>query len=397
MQETLAILLSSNPVNNQIFWKMKKLLTTLLVGALCICCEKPSNHNSIIQESTNASSTVNLSEILANFRLIPLEKTPAALIFEVRKRVKNDGLFYILNGDKQLLVFDNDGLFVRQISSHGRGPGEYEVISDFDVNDDHIVILDIGKTHFYNKNGGYEKSIPIKFRGYKMKFLPGGNIIFNSSGEEDLLCIMNPDGQEISRYLKRGKRHMIRKMNPFIQIGEKIYFQDGTLANDIWCYDCKSGNDGMIKFVDDPDAVSADQEEEYVASQGFEYAGNTNSRMKVRGMNASKEKGMAITFKNDDVSAHLHIFEVGTGKSIRYEMAPSAQILEDITFSEMPYSLFATFNCAAENNLISVVQPYKIQENLEKNKDKSGNDNYENTKRIIGSLGDVYDANPLYF
>lgn len=149
--------------------------------------------------------------------------------------------------------------------------------------------------------------------------------------------------------------------------------------------------------MDDPDAVSADQEEEYVASQGFEYAGNTNSRMKVRGMNASKEKGMAITFKNDDVSAHLHIFEVSTGKSIRYEMAPSAQILDDITFSEMPYSLFATFNCAAEDNLISVVQPYKIQENLEKNKDKSGNDNYENTKRIIGSLGDVYDANPLIF
>lgn len=76
--------------------------------------------------------------------------------------MKNDGLFYILNGDKQLLVFDNDGLFVRQISSHGGGPGEYEVISDFDVNDDHIVILDIGKTHFYYKNGGMKNLFILK-------------------------------------------------------------------------------------------------------------------------------------------------------------------------------------------------------------------------------------------
>jgi len=60
---------------------------------------------------------------------------------------------------QQLLVFDHSGNFMRAFSAKGMGPQEYFQISDFQISEDKVIILDtsINKIIEFDHSGEFIK------------------------------------------------------------------------------------------------------------------------------------------------------------------------------------------------------------------------------------------------
>ncbi|MDX9928761.1 MAG: 6-bladed beta-propeller [Bacteroidales bacterium] len=123
---------------------MKKnlLLLTAIIALLPSCREK---ENAIVSETRFKGHTLteiyldnipsdvinmNMSEVFADFSIIPLETNENCLIGAYNKRVRiaGDNIFFGFHGgDKPavLLRFDVKGNFLNMIGSGGRGPGEH--------------------------------------------------------------------------------------------------------------------------------------------------------------------------------------------------------------------------------------------------------------------------------
>ena len=88
-----------------------------------------------IKKNINNIKTINLSSIGKDVQYIPLETTPKSLISEIFSIEFSESYIFINDTKKRLLQFDNNGKFIRQIGSNGRGPGEYLSVGDFCINE----------------------------------------------------------------------------------------------------------------------------------------------------------------------------------------------------------------------------------------------------------------------
>lgn len=100
----------------------------------------------------------NLSDLVDEIRYIPLKTDSTNLIGVVNTIRSANDLFYIL--DKQtgsILCFDSLGSFQFAIRNSGDGPQEYRHIVDFEVQDDHSVILadPVRSVQVYNPDGTF--------------------------------------------------------------------------------------------------------------------------------------------------------------------------------------------------------------------------------------------------
>lgn len=92
---------------------------------------------------------------------------------EINKIKITDKYIYILDkfGAKALLQFDREGNFIRTIGSLGNGPGEYNLLWDFDVDAEYVYMCDARKKTLlvYNVDGSFqkEKKLPLGVEGIK--------------------------------------------------------------------------------------------------------------------------------------------------------------------------------------------------------------------------------------
>jgi hypothetical protein len=89
------------------------------------------------------SEITGLSDIAENVEYIPLQTTENSLIGAFTLKILNVGdRIYIQNGgfEGEILCFDLNGRFLFKISNKGRGPEEYDFITDFDVSSDNTIL-----------------------------------------------------------------------------------------------------------------------------------------------------------------------------------------------------------------------------------------------------------------
>jgi hypothetical protein len=89
------------------------------------------------------SEIAGLSDIAENIEYIPLQTTENSLIGAFTLKILNVGnRIYIQNGGMtgEILCFDITGKFLFKISNEGRGPEEYDFITDFDVSSDNKIL-----------------------------------------------------------------------------------------------------------------------------------------------------------------------------------------------------------------------------------------------------------------
>ncbi len=139
------------------------LFATVLFWLSCGVENKPigSIHKSLtipIYDCCQQNINMNLSTIASKVDYVPLD--PKIPIKNLGKIIHSKQKYYVLDYRSILHVYDEDGTYINQIGSKGKGPGEYLAPANFLVlNDESVVIVD----RLANKMIKYDKyGAPIK-------------------------------------------------------------------------------------------------------------------------------------------------------------------------------------------------------------------------------------------
>lgn len=141
-----------------------KLLYIFTIGLLVFSCFGCRSHKDSEYNLTPGSFTPLSLETVFEFN----ESEDVA--FKAISSVKTDSYGNILVHDfwqPYLFMFDQEGKFLKKIGNEGRGPGEFEQISSFLANEEHLFIIDsstLKMEKFEYRNGTYIhiKTIPLE-------------------------------------------------------------------------------------------------------------------------------------------------------------------------------------------------------------------------------------------
>jgi hypothetical protein len=117
---------------------------------------------------------------------IPLEKTAKSLIDDIESIWMNDSVI-LIESKHELLMFNLNGKFIRQIGKKGRGPGEYGGIFSFVVARDTIYLSSPGRRGFlrYTLDGTFCDEVILKYEP----------VCFSTTADEKLAVFNEFDGK----------------------------------------------------------------------------------------------------------------------------------------------------------------------------------------------------------
>jgi hypothetical protein len=184
---------------------MSKLTLPLLLLAGLMSCSSPKPGTGIyhLDPKTWPTQTVALDDIIQEIRVIPLATKPECQIGYVYDIEFAPDMIIMANSNG-FSCFDSTGNFLHQLSTKGKGPGEYVSVGDIVVNEDRSELLmndyQIGKLLYFNLAGDFLRSSDAAFEGNRIKLinrdliaLHDGRMGANSENFE--LALINWDGR----------------------------------------------------------------------------------------------------------------------------------------------------------------------------------------------------------
>jgi len=152
----------------------------------------------------------NLSEFAESISYIKLETNDSYLVANISSLTLFNNRFYFLDGlQKVIFCFDWQGKFVFKIDKRGKGPGEYNHLSDFLVDKDtrQLLIYDRIKMEvlFYDLDGEFQRSDQVRVQLAEMGIQDSKSYYF-----------YNYDGFDPSYVLKRIERNSARVISEYI-------------------------------------------------------------------------------------------------------------------------------------------------------------------------------------
>lgn len=172
-------------------------ISIVLMGffAFTISCTKKSekikltsDHIEILNANKNSQSQVNFE--LRKY--IKLEITPNSMFTQIDKIKIRNNRIYILDkaGKNYLFVFDIKGKFLQRVGRIGHGPGEYNMICDFDIDENNQIIFynrQYKKIMIYSSEGIFLKEVATLFRADGFNILREKKYIFSLKKDNELL------------------------------------------------------------------------------------------------------------------------------------------------------------------------------------------------------------------
>jgi hypothetical protein len=151
---------------------MKSILANLLILVLFIIACNPEKkdylpldnpHDLFEIENIDKDNLFEWEPKIEIEKVIPLESNTNAFIGNLSKGVIiGDTIFIQDNRNRVLKIFNDDGKFLSQVGSKGKGPGEYNEMRDFMIVKGDIWCLDYKKIHCYDlKTGKYKYNVNI--------------------------------------------------------------------------------------------------------------------------------------------------------------------------------------------------------------------------------------------
>ena len=308
---------------------MKKMFFVLAISSLLVGCsgQATDSKECIIVGSNTASYDANqLSATLSHFDLIPLETNDSCLISDIDVIKKRNNRYYIQSGRKYLHVFDENGKFLQKIGNIGEGPGEYSILSDFDVDKESVYLLASHKLYVYDLSGEFQKEIRLKDNVRTIKCVDGGFLTFiNSAQGEDGLGFMDRDGKMVRTALPKNETLRLVRKNPWLEWKQDTYFFQMAQSNDLYCFDNQNQEFYKNGYATDYDnAISFEELSSMNKMKPAEY-----SSMILDGFTSS---GSQIIFGSiEDGKITLYIYDKPSGASHSIALH---SIQDDVTFSE---------------------------------------------------------------
>lgn len=219
---------------------MRKLLF-LLLSTLLFSCQPSSrqDHTSIMsfQLDTVQASDVNP---VCEVKYIPLELTDNSLIGSIDKILYRNKHFYIFDksANMGILIFSENGKFIKALYRVGEGPGEYIAPIDFDVDDaGNLYIADNARQKIIKYNGNdFEQYEEIDIGCYFMEFavIDEEHIvlseIYNQGSVKDKLAVYSQKDRKVYPLLKSALTEIDEQRIPrgsshyLYRSGDKVYF-----------------------------------------------------------------------------------------------------------------------------------------------------------------------------
>jgi hypothetical protein len=169
------------------------IITILFIG--CSNNRKPTPESEVSKKiplqildlPESSKDTLKASYISDTVTYIPLETTQESFMDNIERIWVNDSFILICCSKAGLLLFSQDGKFLRKIGKFGRGPGEYGSIFQFDVIRDTIYVSSTGRRGFlrYTFDGVFCDEI-------KLNYQP---IFFSTTVDQKLTCYIPEEGK----------------------------------------------------------------------------------------------------------------------------------------------------------------------------------------------------------
>lgn len=177
--------------------------------------------------------TVSFKDLFSTIRLIPLETNDSCLLIGIDKLICFEERFYVLDVQRPALyIFSKSGNFIQQISRKGNGPGEYNMIYDFyiDENERKIGLLSpYGYLLIYNLNGVFleKRGLPVKPNYYSVSDMDAKSIALWSCVDksEKGITVLEKDSFSIMNAFWNNDRIFdMGNMKPFYRYRGELYF-----------------------------------------------------------------------------------------------------------------------------------------------------------------------------
>lgn len=134
------------------------------------------------------TNPIQVSDVFVDFSYVKLMTPDGVYVGEPTKIISDNEIIYVLDNSRtlNLTAFHKDGSFKYEISSFGRGPGEFVSPNDFDLIPDksEIVIYDSVnlKVIFYDmSDGSYKYERPVDFLTKNIVTNHNGLVFFNNN------------------------------------------------------------------------------------------------------------------------------------------------------------------------------------------------------------------------
>lgn len=133
--------MNNNSLN--IFNAMKAKIGGFILLLILFSCSSEPNFSRkgkhIYPVDANRNDEVSVFDLFSKIEIIPLETNSSSLLtFPIgdpdRLVIKNNKFYFLDEKQNAVLIFDAKGKFINKIDKKGNGPGEYTLLSDFNIN-----------------------------------------------------------------------------------------------------------------------------------------------------------------------------------------------------------------------------------------------------------------------
>jgi hypothetical protein len=214
----------------------KKIYAIVFMSIHLLSCSKHkmTDLETIHIDLNNLNEIINTSDYFNNRKIISLETTNESVLYKIDKLfVSSNKLFLLDKRLKSVLVFNENGNFLFKIHKPGKGPGEFQDITDFYINEKNkFIIISSSRPArliYFDFSGKYLYDIRLLNYFSEFTMVKDHFISYNPPSIDNKNCVIEYSGKNPNKkkcYLpkKNSKKINFIGSYPHIVKNKKAYF-----------------------------------------------------------------------------------------------------------------------------------------------------------------------------
>lgn len=200
-----------------------------------------------LENAIKHPQNIYLNDLVSEVEYVPLETGPECMLGPIAKLAVTDSFIFI-SDVKKLLQFKKNGQFIKQIGSIGRGPGEYESVTDFFIDDKgkRIYILNNREVQIFTYEGTVQRSLKINFTADQIIPIDSSTLAFHGLSfyfvNLDQSFKPNIPDTTYSIYITDNKGRNLKKIQNILRKGNEPYLN--VILNHMYLHN------GAITFLE---------------------------------------------------------------------------------------------------------------------------------------------------